>query len=183
MARFVPSTPAAAFHMLDRSMQASGRMGAGDPPEAATSAASGTPTTTAYDGLDLVIVGRSTNVGKPAAILGLARNATVVSAPKHTHDAGRLGDYTRRADILIVAAASPAHHRRHGRRRGDRRRHRHQSGDRARRQHPLGRRRRLRQRRGPRRGRLSRPGGVGPITDVWVLHNALLAARALAGSR
>jgi methylenetetrahydrofolate dehydrogenase (NADP+)/methenyltetrahydrofolate cyclohydrolase len=27
------------------------------------------------------------------------------------------------------------------------------------------------------------PGGVGPITDVWVLHNALIAARALQGNR
>jgi methylenetetrahydrofolate dehydrogenase (NADP+)/methenyltetrahydrofolate cyclohydrolase len=26
------------------------------------------------------------------------------------------------------------------------------------------------------------PGGVGPITDVWVLRNALTAARALAGT-
>ena len=48
----------------------------------------------AYDGLDLVVVGRSTNVGKPAAILGLARNATVISAHKHTADADRLAEHT-----------------------------------------------------------------------------------------
>ena len=66
-ARFTPSTAAAAFHMLDRYMASVGR----DPAHA-------------YDGLDLVVVGRSTNVGKPAAILGLARNATVISAHKHT---------------------------------------------------------------------------------------------------
>src|SRR5262249_31234024 len=60
--RFVPSTAGAAFALLDRHMQAQGRS-----PKVA------------YDGLDLVIVGRSNNVGKPAAILGLARNATVVS--------------------------------------------------------------------------------------------------------
>ena len=36
--------------------------------------------------------------------LGLERNATVVSAHKHTFDAGRLPEITRSADILIVAA-------------------------------------------------------------------------------
>jgi methylenetetrahydrofolate dehydrogenase (NADP+)/methenyltetrahydrofolate cyclohydrolase len=88
--RFVPSTPAAAFHMLDRYTASVGR----DP-------------TTAYDGQDLVLVGRSNNVGKPAAILGLQRNATVISAHRHTFDAGRLAEHTRRADILIVAVGVP----------------------------------------------------------------------------
>ena len=88
--RFTPSTAAAAFHMLDRYMAAAGR----DP-------------ALAYDGLDLVVVGRSTNVGKPAAILGLARNATVISAHKHTADAGRLAEHTRMADLLVVAAGVP----------------------------------------------------------------------------
>ena len=88
--RFTPSTAAAAFHMLDRYMASVGR----DPK-------------LAYDGLDLVLVGRSTNVGKPAAILGLARNATVISAHKHTADAGRLAEHTRMADLLIVAAGVP----------------------------------------------------------------------------
>jgi methylenetetrahydrofolate dehydrogenase (NADP+)/methenyltetrahydrofolate cyclohydrolase len=88
--RFTPSTAAAAFHMLDRYMESVGR----DP-------------ALAYDGLDLVLVGRSTNVGKPAAILGLARNATVISAHKHTADAGRLAEHTRMADLLIVAAGVP----------------------------------------------------------------------------
>ncbi len=53
----------------------------------------------AYDGLDLVLVGRSNNVGKPAAILGLQRNATVISAHKHTADAGRLAEHTQGAPI------------------------------------------------------------------------------------
>jgi methylenetetrahydrofolate dehydrogenase (NADP+)/methenyltetrahydrofolate cyclohydrolase len=88
--RFTPSTAAAAFHMLDRYMASVGR----DP-------------ALAYDGLDLVVVGRSTNVGKPAAILGLARNATVISAHKHTADAGRLAEHTRMADLLVVAAGVP----------------------------------------------------------------------------
>ena len=60
MPRFIPSTPAAAFHILDRYTAAAGR----DP-------------AVAYDGLNLVLVGCSNNVGKPAAILGLQRNATV----------------------------------------------------------------------------------------------------------
>jgi methylenetetrahydrofolate dehydrogenase (NADP+)/methenyltetrahydrofolate cyclohydrolase len=85
--RFTPSTAAAAFHMLDRYMASVGR----DP-------------ALAYDGLDLVVVGRSTNVGKPLAILGLARNATVISAHKHTADAGRLAEHTRISDLLIDAS-------------------------------------------------------------------------------
>ncbi len=90
MPRFVPSTPAAAFHMLDRYTASVGR----DP-------------STAYDGLNLVLVGRSNNVGKPAAILGLQRNATVISAHRHTFDAGRLAEHTLGADILIVAVGVP----------------------------------------------------------------------------
>ena len=88
--RFVPSTPAAAFHMLDRYTAAAGR----DP-------------ATAYDGLNLALVGRSNNVGKPAAILGLQRNATVISCHRHTYDAGRLAEHTLGADILIVAVGVP----------------------------------------------------------------------------
>jgi methylenetetrahydrofolate dehydrogenase (NADP+) / methenyltetrahydrofolate cyclohydrolase len=166
MPRFVPSTPAAAFHMLDRYMRERGR----DP-------------ATAYDGLDLVLVGRSNNVGKPAAILGLQRNATVISAHKHTSDAGRLAPHTRGADLLIVAAGSPGLI----------------TGDMVREgaivvdiginpvEGPDGKVRLV----GdvdfdsvlPRAEAVSPvPGGVGPITDVWVLRNALTAARALAGT-
>jgi methylenetetrahydrofolate dehydrogenase (NADP+)/methenyltetrahydrofolate cyclohydrolase len=90
MPRFVPSTPAAAFHMLDRYTASVGR----DPE-------------VAYDGLDLVLVGRSNNVGKPAAILGLQRNATVISCHRHTFDAGRLSEHTLAAEILIVAVGVP----------------------------------------------------------------------------
>jgi methylenetetrahydrofolate dehydrogenase (NADP+)/methenyltetrahydrofolate cyclohydrolase len=165
--RFVPSTPAAAFHMLDAYMASVGR----DPAEA-------------YDGVDLVLVGRSNNVGKPAAILGLQRNATVISAHKHTNDAGRLAHHTREADILIVAAGVPGLI----------------TGDMVRDgaivvdiginpvEGPDGKIRLV----GdvdldsvlPRAEAASPvPGGVGPITDVWVLHNALIAARALQGNR
>jgi methylenetetrahydrofolate dehydrogenase (NADP+) / methenyltetrahydrofolate cyclohydrolase len=166
MPRFVPSTPAAAYHMLDRYMASIGR----DPKRA-------------YDGLDLVLVGRSNNVGKPAAILGLQRNATVISAHRHTHDAGRLVAHTSSADILIVAAGVPglitAGHVRPGaividiginpvtRPDGTTR----LVGDvdtasvlpHVRAVSPV-------------------PGGVGPITDAWVLHNTVRAARALAGT-
>jgi methylenetetrahydrofolate dehydrogenase (NADP+)/methenyltetrahydrofolate cyclohydrolase len=167
MPRFIPSTPAAAFHLLDRYMESSGR----DPEHA-------------YDGVDLVLVGRSANVGKPAAILGLARNATVISCHKHTDVHGRLAHHTLDADILVVAAGVP------GLIRGDMVREgaividigiNPVTGDDgtvrlvgdvdfdAVAQHaeavsPV-------------------PGGVGPITDVWVVHNAMLAAHALVGTR
>ena len=64
--------PVAVFWMLDRYVESTGR----DPK-------------TFYNGLDLVLVGRSNNVGKPALWLGLARNATVFSAHHHTAQAGR----------------------------------------------------------------------------------------------
>ena len=75
MPRFVPSTPRRPSTCSTATWSRSGR----DP-------------RSAYDGLDLVLVGRSNNVGKPAAILGLQRNATVISAHKHTYEAGRLAD-------------------------------------------------------------------------------------------
>jgi methylenetetrahydrofolate dehydrogenase (NADP+) / methenyltetrahydrofolate cyclohydrolase len=88
--RFVPSTPASVFYMLDRYVKESGR----DP-------------ATFYNGLDLVLVGRSNNVGKPALWLGLARGATVVSCHHFTSQAGRLEEHTSAADILVVAAGVP----------------------------------------------------------------------------
>lgn len=162
--RFVPSTAAAAFDMLDRYMRGSGH----DP-------------RTAYDGLDLVIVGRSNNVGKPAAILGLQRNATVISAHKHTYDAGRLAEHTRQADLLIVAVGVPglvtAEHVREGAIVVD-------IGI-----NPVTRPDGTVKLVGdvdtdsvlPHVRAISPvPGGVGPITDAWVLRNTVAAARALA---
>ena len=159
--RFTPSTAAATFHMLDRYMAEAGR----DP-------------ALAYDGLDLVVVGRSTNVGKPAAILGLARNATVISAHKHTADADRLAEHTRMADLLVVAAGVPGlitgGFVREGAIVVD-------IGINAVAQ-PDGSTKLV--------GDVDTesvlplveavspvPGGVGPITDVWLLRNALIAAR------
>jgi methylenetetrahydrofolate dehydrogenase (NADP+)/methenyltetrahydrofolate cyclohydrolase len=163
--RFVPSTPASVFYMLDRYVEESGR----DP-------------ATFYNGLDLVLVGRSNNVGKPALWLGLARGATVVSAHHFTSQAGRLEEHTTRADILVVAAGvpglvtgdmvkegaiaidvgiNPVEDEETGKVR--------LVGDldfesvaaRAEVVSPV-------------------PGGVGPITDVWLLRNTVEAARGLA---
>jgi methylenetetrahydrofolate dehydrogenase (NADP+) / methenyltetrahydrofolate cyclohydrolase len=88
--RYTPSTPASIFYLLDQYVEESGR----DP-------------ATFYNGLDLVLVGRSNNVGKPALWLGLARGATVVSCHRFTAQAGRLEEHTRQADILVVAAGVP----------------------------------------------------------------------------
>lgn len=159
--RFIPSTPAACFHMLDSYVRSTGR----DP-------------ATFYDGANLVLVGRSNNVGKPAVWLGLQRNATVISAHHYTHDAGRLSDFTRLADIVIVAVGVAGL----------------VTGDMVRRGviaidvgiNPV---------RDEATGTIHLvgdldfesvkataeavspvPGGVGPITDIWLLHNTVRAA-------
>jgi len=161
---FVPSTPAACFYLLDWYCQSVG----GDP-------------STFYDGKTVVIVGRSNNVGKLALWLALDRNATVVSCDKHTDDAGLLTQFTRQADILIVAAGVPnlvrADMVKEGviavdvginpvtdpttsrtRLVGDI-----DTGEVARRAEAV----------------TPVPGGVGPLTDVWLVHNAVRAATAL----
>jgi len=159
--RFTPSTPASAFYLLDRYVEEQGRR-----------------PSTFYNGKELVLVGRSNNVGKPALWLGLARNATVSSCHKFTSDAGRLLEHTRRADILVVAAGvarlvdgsmvkdgvivvdvgiNPVKDAATGKT--------HLVGDvdyatvaeRAEAITPV-------------------PGGVGPITDVWLLRNTIRAA-------
>ncbi len=162
--RFVPSTPASCFHLLDAYVRSTGR----DPK-------------TFYDGLNLVLVGRSNNVGKPAVWLGLQRNATVISAHHHTSEAGRLADFTRIADVLIVAVGVA------GLVTGDMVREGviavdvginpvrqdgavhlvgdvefHGVAERAEAISPV-------------------PGGVGPITDIWLLHNTVRAASIAAG--
>ena len=56
------------------------------------------------EGREVVIVGRSNLVGKPAAALFLRRHATVTVAHSRTTD---LAEVTRRADILVAAAGRP----------------------------------------------------------------------------
>ncbi|MBI1965325.1 MAG: bifunctional methylenetetrahydrofolate dehydrogenase/methenyltetrahydrofolate cyclohydrolase FolD [Betaproteobacteria bacterium] len=58
----------------------------------------------AIDGREAVVVGRSAIVGKPMALLLMARGATVTVCHSRTPD---LEGHTRRADILVVAAGRP----------------------------------------------------------------------------
>jgi methylenetetrahydrofolate dehydrogenase (NADP+) / methenyltetrahydrofolate cyclohydrolase len=160
--RFVPSTPASAFHLVDRYLIETGR----DP-------------AAVYERSNVVVVGRSANVGKPAIALGMERGATVVSCDVHSYSSGLLYQHTAAADILIVATGVPglvsgAHVKDgviavdvginpvadpvSGRIR--------LTGDldtasvaaRAEAVTPV-------------------PGGVGPVTDVWLLRNTITAAR------
>lgn len=85
-----PATPWACFELLDRHF-----------------AARGLDRKHAFEGKDLVIVGRSNTVGKPAYFLALERNATPTTVHSFTSRAGTLDDHTRRADILIVAMGRP----------------------------------------------------------------------------
>ena len=88
--RFIPSTPASCFHLLDGYFDQT----LGDPSKG-------------YVGKTVVVVGRSSSVGKPAQWLALERDATVIACHSKTAAAGRLGEFTRQADILIVAAGVP----------------------------------------------------------------------------
>jgi methylenetetrahydrofolate dehydrogenase (NADP+) / methenyltetrahydrofolate cyclohydrolase len=160
--RYVPSTPAAVFHVLDTWLAA-----AGEDPAAF------------YHRAQITVVGRSSNVGKPAVSLAYARQAAVESVDEWASRAGRLGFHTRRADVLIVAAGVPglirAEHVRpgavvldvginqvtdpttgHSRLAGD------VDYDAV----------------APRvRAITPVPGGIGPVTDVQVIRNTVTAAR------
>ena len=57
-------------------------------------------------GQDAVVIGRSDIVGKPAAILLLAENATVTICHSKTRD---LPDICRRADIVVAAIGRPGY--------------------------------------------------------------------------
>lgn len=164
--RYVPSTAASAFHVLDRWLDGAGEDRADF-----------------YHRCLIVVVGRSNNVGKPAVSLAYDRQAAVESIDEWASRSHRLGWHTRRADVLIVAAGVPgliqAEHIREGavvldvginlatdpaggavRIVGD------VDFDavapRARAITPV-------------------PGGIGPVTDVWLLRNTVLAARHAAG--
>ena len=58
----------------------------------------------ALEGAQAVVIGRSTIVGKPAALLLLRANATVTICHSRTAD---LGDQVSRADVLVAAAGKP----------------------------------------------------------------------------
>jgi methylenetetrahydrofolate dehydrogenase (NADP+)/methenyltetrahydrofolate cyclohydrolase len=75
-ALYVPGTPLAVITMLDHAQ-------------------------IPIEGRSAVVVGRSTIVGKPMALILISRSATVTVCHSKT---ANLGDFTRRADILVVAA-------------------------------------------------------------------------------
>jgi methylenetetrahydrofolate dehydrogenase (NADP+)/methenyltetrahydrofolate cyclohydrolase len=85
--RYVPSTAAAAFHVLDTWLDNTGENRA-----------------EFYRRSLITVVGRSNNVGKPAISLAYEREAAVESVDVWASRSGRLGWHTRRADVLIVAA-------------------------------------------------------------------------------
>jgi methylenetetrahydrofolate dehydrogenase (NADP+)/methenyltetrahydrofolate cyclohydrolase len=85
--RFIPSTPAAAFHLLDRYLDESDH----DRAEF-------------YERSTILFVGRSNNVGKPGLWLGLERNASVISCHRSCAVNGRLQRFAPQADVIIVAA-------------------------------------------------------------------------------
>ncbi len=61
-------------------------------------------TGTKIEGKNAVVVGRSKIVGKPTAILLLDKNATVTICHSKTKN---LADFTKKADILVVAVGKP----------------------------------------------------------------------------
>ncbi|MFE0415676.1 bifunctional 5,10-methylenetetrahydrofolate dehydrogenase/5,10-methenyltetrahydrofolate cyclohydrolase [Streptomyces tendae] len=165
--RYLPSTPASAFHVLDGWLDEAGEDRAGF-----------------YHRSLIVVVGRSANVGKPAVSLAYDRQAAVESIDIWASRAGRLGWHTRRADVLVVAAGVPglirSEHVKEGAIVLD-----------------IG----INPQTDPVTGRtrvvgdvdfddvVTRaraitpvPGGVGPVTDVWLIRNTVAAARNIAAS-
>ncbi len=57
-----------------------------------------------FEGAEIVVVGHSNIVGKPVAMLALNRNANITVSHIFTSQAGNLAKHTTGADILIVAA-------------------------------------------------------------------------------
>jgi methylenetetrahydrofolate dehydrogenase (NADP+)/methenyltetrahydrofolate cyclohydrolase len=84
---FPPATPAACIEILERYAREEGI----DPKDF-------------FEGAEIVVVGHSNIVGKPAAYLSVNRNATVTVAHVFTSIKGNLAKHTTGADILIVAA-------------------------------------------------------------------------------
>jgi methylenetetrahydrofolate dehydrogenase (NADP+)/methenyltetrahydrofolate cyclohydrolase len=166
MPRYVPSTAAAAFYLLDRWLDEAGE-----------------DRTAFYRRSLIVVVGRSNNVGKPALLLAYDRQAAAESVDEWASASGQLGWHTRRADVLIVAAGVRglirAEHVREGAivvdvgihafldpTTGDPR----IAGDVA-----------FEEVAGRARAITPVPRGVGPVTDVCTLRNTVAAARNAAG--
>jgi methylenetetrahydrofolate dehydrogenase (NADP+)/methenyltetrahydrofolate cyclohydrolase len=161
--RFVPSTAASVFHLLDAWLDSVGEDRA-----------------SFYHRSLIVVVGRSNNVGKPAISLAYDREAAVMSVDEWASKEGRLGWHTRQADVLVVAAGVAglirAEHVRAGAvvidvginpledpATGTV----HMVGDVD-----------FDEARARARAIAPAPGGVGPVTDVWLIRNTVAAARA-----
>ncbi|MDD7941588.1 bifunctional 5,10-methylenetetrahydrofolate dehydrogenase/5,10-methenyltetrahydrofolate cyclohydrolase [Actinomycetospora lutea] len=165
--RFVPSTPASVFHLLDAWLDEVGVEG-----EAF------------YGASTICVVGRSNNVGKPAATLAAERGAVVVTCDENASRTGRLAQYTRLGDVLVVAAGVPGligvEHVAPGAVVLD-------VGINPVRD-PVTGRTRLVGDVDPAVAAVARaatpvPGGVGPVTDVWLVQNTVLAAERAAKRR
>lgn len=159
--RFTPSTPASVFYLLDRYLADAGRQAA-----------------EIYTRSNVVVVGRSNNVGKPVTLLGFARGATMLSCDVHSYKAGLLYTHTAVADILIVAAGVPrlvtGEHVKPGVIAVDVGINPVQGAD--------GQTHLVGDIDFPAVAATAEavspvPGGVGPITDVWLLHNTVIAAK------
>ena len=87
---FPPATPAACLEVLEHYLRSEGR----DPADA-------------LRGAEICIVGHSSTVGKPLALLLLNRNATITVTHVYTFDKGNLARHTTTADYLVVAAGVP----------------------------------------------------------------------------
>ena len=166
--RYLPSTAAAVFHILDTWLKQQGH-----------------DLEDFYRRSSIGVVGRSSNVGKPAVSLAYARQAVVISVDEWASRLGRLAELTLQADVLVVAAGVArligAEHVKEGaivldvginRCEDPISREVHMIGDvdtaaaatRARAITPV-------------------PGGIGPVTDIWLLRNTIAAARNIAAAR
>ena len=165
--RYIPSTAASTFHILDTWLVAQGH-----------------DLEQFYRRSTVVIVGRSANVGRPAASLAYARQAVVISVDEWASRLGRLHEFTAQADVLVVAAGVAglidADHLKDGAIVLD-----------------VG----INAVQDPGTGKIFMvgdvdtasartvaravtpvPGGIGPVTDVWLLRNTVAAAQNIAAA-
>lgn len=165
--RYVPSTAASVFHILDTWLTSKDH-----------------DLESFYRQSSIAVVGRSSNVGKPAVSLAYARQAVVISVDEWASRLGRLTELTRQADVLIVAAGVPgligAEHVKEGAivlDVGINRRQDPGSGE----VHMVGDVDTAAA--ATRAGAITPvPGGIGPVTDIWLLRNTITAARNIAAA-